>query len=539
MKGFTPFFVASVISLGSLLIDHLSQAVISTGDLCWIATAILVAAWLSWNRRDELFQRTMVDEVRLVKERVQGAFVAVIAYGVIGVALVFFAQIAHWPYLGWLVFLYWIGLVFYAEFGRPGITAIGPVLILLIFLSPIPIPFAPWCSLALQSASTSLTMILLDFLKVFFFVEGNVLGLISQQQLYPELFQGVSWFAPTLFLVVAWGVHFQFRWIRTTINVCQAMGWVIVGNAVCTAVLLANKDWGGNWIEYPSMVVLWKCATLAGILFLIWSSDQFLASTVRPRVIDAPLLELETDRESRKLLPFRWILHRGQYALLFGLVIVFGLTLRLASNDRFAGKKNAAAMTGVQLPGEVSAWKVEPANAPETHAWLEPGGISRTWRLEREGRKLILELTASGVAPKPHVYPWLWSGWRLESPPKRIAMEEAGGEAVVAEFARLPGEVCTVIATGSDFYGHPSTANTPWESWGQMASVAQSNFCGVFGGLQTDSTSERVSLPASYRMSLSMLSTKALDTEKRDELLGLWSTIHPMIGKQFVLQKPR
>jgi hypothetical protein len=332
MKGLILFIIATLAAVGALLHEYLRYASFAQGNWIWVGAALVVAGALLWTRRAELLQRTLVNERLQRRERVQGDPSSIVLLGVLGLTLAFIAQLAHSPFLGWLTFLYLLGMAVYGEFGKPGIVAIRPILILLIFLNPVPIACEPWAALALQSTSTSMTTVMLDFLRIFFFSEGNVLGLISEQKLFPELFQGVSWLFPTVFIVIAWGIHYRYGWIRTTVNVFQAVGWVIVGNATGATILLANKQSGGNWLDFPSVVALWDYVKFIAILFFTWSGDQFLASTLRSTFNESNLVEGQ-DSEAVPLLPLRWKLSGIQYGLVCIAIASFSRTYRTAEPD--------------------------------------------------------------------------------------------------------------------------------------------------------------------------------------------------------------
>jgi len=538
MKGLVPLTIALFAALGTLIFEHLWYSSIPFQSWIWGVAGLIVAVWLLWIRRDDLLLRSMVNDREEVKERVEGDPNTIIFAGIIGVVLAFAAQLTHWPYLGWLAFLYWLGLIAYAEFGRPGVVAIRPILILLIFLNPIPTLCEPWSALALQSSSTSLTMMMLDFMKIFFFAEGNVLGLISQQKLYPELFQGVSWLFPTMFIVIAWGIYFRYSWVRTTVNVCQAMGWVIVSNATGATILLANKESGGSWIDFPSALIVLDYVQFATILFLTWSGDQFLASILRSASDDTSLVQ-SGPVKGLDLLPLRWKLRGLQFALLLGLVAVCGLSLRLSNRYRL-GIWQAETIAGrIDLPGEIDGWKVDSLDAPERRGALHSAIHVNAWSLEREGRSMVLEIVAWKAAPKPYLYPWLWSGWRLQMAPSLLDARVGRGKSIAAQLGRLPGEVCTVIALGTDQYGSVGTANSILGPLDELPKTLQGNLLHSLGARTSDSVDAEMILAPSHTISLSEVSSKPLDSEKLDELKQAWTSVYPLIENRLLRANSR
>jgi hypothetical protein len=538
MKGVVLLTIGLLAALGTLVFEHLWYSSIAFQSWIWVVAGLILAIWLLWIRRDDLLRRSIVNDREEVKERVEGDPKAIILAGIIGVGLAFTAQLTHWPYLGWLVFLYWLGLLSYAEFGKPGAVTIRPILILLIFLNPIPTLCEPWSALALQSSSTNLTMMMLDFMRIFFYSEGNVLGLISQRKLYPELFQGVSWLFPTMFIVIAWGIYFRYSWVRTTVNVCQAIGWVIVGNATGATILLANKESGGSWIDFPTALTVLDYMKFAAILFFTWSGDQFLASTLRSTSEDTNLVQSEAVK-GVDLLPLRWKLRGLQFALLIGLVAVCGLSLRLSNQYRL-GIWQADAIAGrIDLPGEIDGWKVDALDAQERRGVLQSAIHVNAWSLEREGRSMVLEIAAWKAAPKPYLYPWLLSGWRLQMAPSLLDTRVGRGKSIVAQLGRLPGEVCTVIALGTDQYGSVGYANSLLEPWDELPKILQGNLLHSLGARTSDSVDEEIILAPSHTISLSEVSSKPLDSEKLDELKQAWTSVYPLIENRLLRANSR
>lgn len=530
MKGLTFFIVASLIASGSLIFEYLHYASYAFHGWFWIAAGLFIAGYLLWTRRDKFTLRSIGNGPEQPRERVQGDPQAFALAMVIGLTSVLLAQLLHWPYLGWIAFLYLLGVAVYGEFGKPGVVAIRPVLILLIFLNPIPIPCESWHSLTLQGISTSMTMVMLDFLRIFFFSEGNVLGLISEQRLFPELFQGVSWLFPTIFIAIAWGVHYGYGWIRTTINVCQAIVWVIVGNAAVAALLLANKHEGGNWVDFPSAVALWDYIKFAAILCFTWSGDQFLASTLRSTQDESHDLN-HRNSETVRLLPLRWRPTGLQYALAFGLLVVGGLSIRLSTYHR--GMLPSQSITkGIELSNQIDSWNVERLDAEQHPVWVPAGSSVRSWSLQRDGRKMVFEIATSSNIPKSHLFSWLWTGWRLERPPDILDLGETGRSPMLAQLNRLPGEVCTVLALGTDQYGSLGSPQSPLELGFEMPSIAQRNLLKALGASPMKPEGETIKLPPSCTLFLSVVSSRPLDSAMLDELKQCWSAVIPSVARE-------
>lgn len=530
MTGFVPFLVAALAALATLLVEHLQQSIASGGGV-YVALSLMVAAWLFWHRRGLWLRRVQIDDEPSQLQRERGNPSTTSFMGIIGLASALLAQLIHSPFLGWMTFLFLIGVVAYAEFSAEGVKACLPVLILLAFVKPIPAMLEPWIQFALQSASTSLTMMMLDFLKIFFFTEGNAIGLISQQTLASNLFEGVAWLYPAVFTAIAWSIYFQYHGLRTFLNVCQAIFWVLLWNAFGAAVLLANKEWGGSWMDSAPGVTAWSFIVLALILFFMWSSDQFLSSIFRPKADETATDVSDVSDVASSMSP-GWQLRGMDWGVVVGFIAICLLSVRLTSQYGWGWVSPPSQLASLSLPKEWESWKIEEEEPLENRFYDHAPRSLRRWNLANEGKQMTLEVCGPGSTDLPYLYRWRWNGWNLDSDANPATEFDEADGSTFARLVRLPGEACGLIALGADRYGAWMPAN-PAVGWFNFPSVAWTNLLGAVGINSAKSAFSDVTPPAGHTISLSWKGVKTLDKEKTEELKSVWRKVLPFVRQQF------
>jgi hypothetical protein len=523
------FLVATLAALGTLLLEYLQDA-IRSGGIAFVVAGLALAAWLFWTRRRDLLLEKQLDDDTTDYERLEGNPGMVAGLTMVGLVAAILAHLLHSPFLAWGTFMFLLATAAYAEYGSRGVHAAGPVLVLLLFLKPIPQAFEPWAHLGLQASATRLTMMMLDFLRIFFFSEGNVLGLISQQKLYPELFHGVHWLYPAMFIAIGWGVYFRYHWFRTFLNVCHTVFWALLWNAMRATVLMANKEWGGSWIDTPSMMVVSDYLTLSMILFFAWSGDQFLSSMMTTRRKDT-LTEKPDPTEMRSLMSLRWRFGAMQWGLIAGLLAICLLSGRLAGRYGWGMTSPSALKTAILMPAEINSWKVGEESTSELTLYDGTVVSMRSWPLERDGRKLTLAVASPGSVDPKSLWFSKWMGWRIDREAESDMVQETQGPGNLIRLARLPGELNTVVTVGTDRYGemHPSTA--PWQFWYRLPELLLSNAKYVVG-IADEASDGRKSLPAAHTVTLSWPSAKPLEAEKTKQLIEVWEQAYPLIVDQ-------
>lgn len=532
MSGFILYLIAALAALGTLLIEYLQQA-IASGGIIFVALSLIVCLWLFWIRRNGTLRSIQHDDDTIDLVREYGNARTILLTGFAGLISAAIAQLIHSPFLAWLTLLLVIGLAFYAEFGNHGLKTAVPVLVLMIFIKPIPAAIEPWLNLGCQSLSTYLTMIMLDFLKVFFFTEGNAIGLISQQSLATSLFDGTSWLYPSVFAAIAWGVYFQYHWLRTTLNVCQVLFWVFLWNAFGATVLLTNKEWGGTWMDSAPVVDAWKWISLALILFFSWSADQFFSSMFRGRPWETASDAMDSAKAASLRKP-RWKLRGTDWILVIGLVAVCLLSIRLANYYGWGWLNSPSRLVTVNLPEEFESWKATELESTEQAIYGSITMPVRRWNLEKDGNKLTLEVRGPCALELPDRWSWNWFGWRIDNDSKTIDTDEEQDGSKLVQFSRLPGETCTLAIQGSNQYGFPRSANSIIETWSEFPPLALANLQRAIGNNPATSTVQEPALPAGHSVSLAWYSARPLDDEKAKLLRNTWDKVLPFIRQQLI-----
>lgn len=456
MLVFLTLLLVTVIAYSPLLVGFFGELWASPNHF-FFPLGIGIAGWLAYVHRGRLLA-VVVDEKMetALPQRIYGS-ASVAGVGMaIAVGLGLLCHAMHWTHLGWCSLLMLFCFVTYRQFGRPGMMAAMPIAILLTFLKPVPSDLEPWFQLGMQSLSSRMASAILDFGRVFHFSSGVVIGLVEKDVLAEEVCNGVRSIVFVVFVVIAWGIYFQYHWFRTFLNVSQAIFWVVLWNAVRIAILLMNQDAGGEWGESPWMVALFEYGSLMAMLFFTWSGDQFFASVREPKTSALPAgVEMLGATEGS----MQWWGGANRetiaWCLVFGLLAMLGFRWSglYAEADTELGK------TGMVAIGEmVEGWKrmdgdskLQPRVAPLfLPRYLD---ASQHWEFEKGANRL--EWYVHGTSPD---YPgptwhWAWYGWSStasEVVPMNTALE---GRYSVLKLSRLPGEAGGAVSCGVDQRG--------------------------------------------------------------------------------------
>ncbi|MBM3965032.1 MAG: exosortase/archaeosortase family protein [Planctomycetes bacterium] len=454
MAGFFVLLISGICAHASLLLSFFKER-LGASDGLFVPVAIGVAALLIWLRRKDFFARRIDDVEDSVRyQRVHGSVPGFWVGAILCAGLALMSNLLGSAHLGWITFLVFLGLLVYLSYGKYGYSGAVPVLVLLYFMKPIPDAWEPWVQLGFQWAASRMAGVILDFLSIFYYYEGVVLGLVSQEGLAVGVCNGVRSLVPAVFLAIAWGVGCRYHWFRTFVNVCQMLFWVVLFNALRIALLMWNQDRGGDWMESWLATSIIEYVSLALILFFAWSGDQLFASIVEPAsdalpegVIDSGLRDV--DRKPMVAMS-AWTVSVGIILFLVGLISVRCIAIYPWQGDLLRDR-----ILSVQLPGEIDGWKItERPNSNDTERpfvfFPEYGSTVRDWTLEREGRVMRLSIAGSCRRYPGMGWFWKWNGWDmgLESYNRMDKSKSASRRYALLELTRLPGEAGAVVGCG-------------------------------------------------------------------------------------------
>lgn len=320
--------------------------------------------------------------------------------------------------------LVWMGCGWIFAIGLGVLLGVGAGAMLRIGLLLGLVPLLPWgwewrFHLYGQAFSSWFAGVILDFVRVFFYWRGNVIGLVDREVLGNAQASGLRWFSPVILGVLGYGFALRHGWFRTLYLVCQAIFWVVIVQGVCIAYSLwrlnsagEQRDvvWGG-WLDGVGIL---------SVLFLVWSSDQFYSAFTYREVEESQREAVERGRGV------------GSVGALWGLVVgVLGFAL-MGGWGLYTGRWQPVQgwnEAGVKLLG--GEWKGRVLTEVAVAEGFEPvfaqGGpwLQRQWRVGDEvkvegsqGRPQVQDEAYVRVLGPWHVLPeatwlWDWYGWKV------------------------------------------------------------------------------------------------------------------------------
>lgn len=187
----------------------------------------------------------------------------------------------------------------YAIFGWSGTRAAAPVLALLIFAVPLPMHWDQSLIVRMQLLASDLASRVLDAIGVIHFRQGVILQTQNTQFLTEEACSGIRSLFSSWAVVAAVGVAMRHRWWRIAINLAQTVLWVMIGNVIRIAAVVALAD-VAPWLGSGSGHELLGLAVFAFILAMVASTDVALSTLIsRELVIPARRESPEGDDERR------------------------------------------------------------------------------------------------------------------------------------------------------------------------------------------------------------------------------------------------
>lgn len=517
------FLLIAIVAAQAVQLIPFFQGLFANPQYRFFPIGLAIAVWLLWLRRT-LFLEERHDRERDIRflVRHQGYSTKTVTWGMIGVGLCFAATLLQWPYLAWMTTLWMLAVVAYLGYGKFGIRASLPILILLLFLQPIPPDLEPWVQLGMQSTITSLASIILDYLGILHYLQGVSIALITQESPSDAICHGADWLYAVMFAAIAWGIYYHYHWIRTTLVVVQAVLWVIIFNALRIVVLLANKHAGGTWLESDAVLLSLHFGTLAGILFFVWSGDQFVSSLFPTRATDESELATSS-QEISSLLSSGWK-WRSEFSILVGaLGLLLLLSLRLIPVSNLYGAAMSPDPSKLNVSQWSSGWEV---SSPSTQTLRSYDGVAieRTaWEWKKDNS--VLTLTWDSHMPVYAGPTWSarWTGWR------DVTTKSASP---ILETERFPAEYRTSCDVAVDRDG-TMIHESGWVAnlLRARATVMANLWYAVGADTSENARGARYNTPVES-LSLQWKSAKPLDQAQKEELLAAWNQVLPGVKHQ-------
>jgi len=200
------------------------------------------------------------------------------------VLLIAAGNVAHSGFVGIAATILAIHCGVYTAYGWSGLRSAGGILWLLCFAVPLPMMLDRELVVAMQMVASGLASRLLDGTGVIHFRQGVIIETPTAKFLTEEACSGIQSLFSSLALVAIFGVWTRHRPWRIIINLIQAVVWVLIGNSIRVAIVVAFAD------SFPAIATGWGHETLglvvfAFILAMVASTDVVVSRWIKDRLI--------------------------------------------------------------------------------------------------------------------------------------------------------------------------------------------------------------------------------------------------------------
>jgi len=256
---------------------------------------------------------------------------AVVLVSWLGIAFLIAAgNLAYSGFAGIVVTIFAIVCFVYTAFGWHGLLSAGGVLWLLGFAVPLPLMFDRELIMAMQMLASDLASRLLDGTGVIHFRQGVIIETPTAKFMTEEACSGVRSLFSSLASVAIYGVWTRHRLWRIIINLIQAVMWVLIGNSIRVAIVVAFAD------SFPAITTGWGheilgIAVFGFILAMVASTDAALSRWISDLLVIDSSGESSSvgDDEAIRLPPFP-VSGLGSKVLFIALGITVIIALRTA-----------------------------------------------------------------------------------------------------------------------------------------------------------------------------------------------------------------
>jgi len=202
-----------------------------SGHYQFFPLVFLSVGFLIWGRLWEASRYRSIADSRVVVVLFAGLSV-----------LIALANLFYSGFAGIIATIVAVGSVLYAAFGSTGLARLIGVLGLLIFAVPLPRTTDDSLVMKMQLLASGIASQILDGGGVIHFRQGAVLETMEGRFLAEEACSGIRSLFSSLFVVAVHGVARRHQVWRLLINVGQTVVWVVVGNSLRIAFVIAVAD---------------------------------------------------------------------------------------------------------------------------------------------------------------------------------------------------------------------------------------------------------------------------------------------------------
>lgn len=320
---------ALVLGIGFLWPTYVSR-MWNTGHYQYFCFVIVVVAWLLWARRSEIV------ELRSVSNR------SIVLASWIGVALIAAAgNLAYSGFMGIIATICGVLSAIYTAYGWGGLRSAFSTLWLLVFVVPLPLMLDQELIIKMQILASDLASRLLDGTGVIHFRQGVIIETPHARFMTEEACSGIRSLFSSMAAVSIYGVTMRHRAWRIAINLLQTIAWVLVGNSIRVAVVVAIAGYF-PWIASGFGHELFGIAVFGFIIAMVASTDIALSWWISDQFVIEPSNESSSaiDQKELSIPPFPISGLRSKV-----LFIALGVTVVIAF--RTAWVRHTAADTGL------------------------------------------------------------------------------------------------------------------------------------------------------------------------------------------------
>ena len=253
------------------------------GHYQFFVFVLVVAAWLLWSRKDEIVQSRWMPNARTM-----------FLLWLVVAAMIAFANITYSGLIGFLATILAVASGIYSIYGWGGLRRAAGVLWLLAFAVPLPLMLDQALIVKMQVLASELASRLLDGSGVIHFRQGVIIETPQKKFMTEEACSGIRSLFSSMAVVAMHGVWMRHRPWRIAINLSQTVVWVLVGNSLRIAIVVALAG------SFPWLAAGWGhellgLAVFGFILGMVASTDTALSRWISVHwMVDATSEPLET-----------------------------------------------------------------------------------------------------------------------------------------------------------------------------------------------------------------------------------------------------